>query len=144
MKPWYKRTVVRAAIFVLVIQTIYYTQDRPDPTFTGWEYPESTTRPQKSRGNESHKTTRIIQQYEYSGGTCGVGDIISDFSEYREQQLKRGYTEDQIDDQLRKEVRKLLDQRRINKTTYEQILDKGLDPEYDLDELDEGLLDEID
>lgn len=142
MKPWYKSTFFKAAIFVGVMELIFYSQDTPEPSYEGWVYPEATTRSQNTHKDESKKT--IIEEYNYSRGVCGVGDIISDFSKYREMQLKRGYTEDQIDDQLRKEVSKLLDQKRISKTTYEQVLDKGLDPEYDLEELDEGLLDETD
>lgn len=141
MKPWYKRSVVRVAFIVFILQMIYYSEDKIPPISKGFVYPEATTRSQKARSQRKVQ----IQEYRYSGGgTCGVGDIIKDFSKYRERQLKRGYTEKQIDDQLRKEVRKLLDQRRISRSDYNDILDQGLDPEYDLNELDEGLFDEID
>lgn len=140
MKRLLKSPLGITLLIVVAAQLYYeliYIPSVPSPTSPGIYTPPPTTK---------RDLNRLKQTRRYSLESSDSRDFpksrlpykFRDFSKYQEEQLKLGRTKKQIDEDLEREIRKLLKAHK-KEDIYLDLLEAGVDPEYDLGELDEGL-----
>ena len=122
-----------AAIIVMGFQIYWYLVEVPShsqPDQPGYQVTHPTTR----RDKDIAPDRRLP---EIRGAHIELPSELRDYSKYHERMKNRGRTEEQISRDYARAVRKYLEENQID--TYNKLLNSGIDPEYDLNEMDSGL-----
>lgn len=116
-------------IGLIVINEVVNVPNQIPPNFDGYRVIPPTTR--------LHNSVAPGNTLPRKGGNIELPSELRDYSKYRNRMLDRGRTEEQIARDYARAIRKYLDKHDTG--VYQKLRDKGIDPEYDLHEMDESL-----
>jgi hypothetical protein len=137
MKKLKHSPIAWAALVVLILQLFYYLGPGGN---SNPQFPGVRTLPPETKRDKARKARTTIAPNTWdteSSVNTHLPNELRDYSKYRKRMLDRGRTEEQISRDYARAVKKYLESK--PKSKYLDLLDSGIDPEYDLKELDAGL-----